>query len=302
LVTISKEFWVPSAVQLLILEVEASNVRRGYLERSIMAQWAEEQAKVNATIKATNDTIKKQCDEIIAKGNDATRKNTIMQLMGQVMADMTAESRRMVMKWVRTETKDPNDLESAFKADTIEEAYEKYDWLFVFEAAMVMHMHADCTVDETTILERQEKAINKLKNMKHEQGSIQVWLQKFDDAIEECETMGATVTDEMKRIYLMKNLNEKIFEQTLVLWRGVLTRKSFPDKYDALKAYVMNKYSSQMTQAERAKIIYNVISTTKKKTEPSLNATDGKTEKAKCHVCGQTGHKMKKCWYYDHSG
>jgi len=62
LVTISKEFWVPSAAQLLILEAEASDVRRGYLERSMMAQWAEEQAKVNATIKATNDTIKKQRD------------------------------------------------------------------------------------------------------------------------------------------------------------------------------------------------------------------------------------------------
>jgi hypothetical protein len=50
----------------------------------------------------------------------------------------------------------------------------------------------------------------------------------------------------------------------------------------------MNEYSLQMTQAERAKIIYNVISATKKKTEPSLTATDGKTEKAKCHVCGRT--------------
>jgi len=60
LVTISKEFRVPSAAQLLILEAEASNVRRGYLERSMMAQWAEEQAKLNATIKATNDTIKKK--------------------------------------------------------------------------------------------------------------------------------------------------------------------------------------------------------------------------------------------------
>ena len=41
----------------------------------MMAQWAEEQAKVNATIKATNDTIKKQRDEIITKGNDATQKH-----------------------------------------------------------------------------------------------------------------------------------------------------------------------------------------------------------------------------------
>jgi hypothetical protein len=78
--------------------------------------------------------------------------------------------------------------------------------------------------------------------------------------IEECKKMGETVTDEMKRMYLMKNVNEKIVEQTLVFWYGILTRKSFPDKYDTLKAYIMNEYSSQMTQTECAKVIYNVIS------------------------------------------
>jgi hypothetical protein len=250
LVTISKEFWVLSVEQLMQLEAKTNDVRRGYMERRMMAQWAEEQAKMNATIKATNDMIKKQRDEIIAKGNESTRTNMITKLMGKVMADITSEPRCMVMKWARTETKDPTDPESALKADMIEEAYEKYDWLFIFEAPMVTHVHADCTVDEATILERQEKAINKLQSLKHEQGSIQVWLQKFDDAIEECETLGATVTDEMKRIYLMKNINEKIFEQTLALWQGVLTRKSFPDRYDTLKAYIMNEYSSQMTQTE----------------------------------------------------
>jgi len=301
MVTISKEFWVPTSEELRELDAETNDIRRNYKERRMMAEWAEEQAKINAAIKATNDTIKKQCDEIITRGNDSTQKNTITKLMGQVMADMTPESRRMVMKWTCSKIKDPTDPESVLKADNIEEAYAKYDWLYVFKAAMVTHLHADCTVDDTTILEHQEKAIAKLKNLKHEQGSIQVWLQKFDDAIKECETMGANVTDEMKRIYLMKNVNEKIFEQTLVLLRGVLTRKSFPDKYDSLKAYIMNEYSSQMTQTEHAKVIYNVIST-KRKTEPVLNANkEGKYNKGKCHVCGRPGHKMKKCWYYNPS-
>ena len=300
--TISKEFWVPEEEELKELEAETSDVRRSYMERRMMAEWAERQAKINATIKAANDTIKKQRDEIIARGNDTTRKNTITKLMGQVMADMTSESRRMVMKWVRKEEKNLSDPESVLKADTIEEAYQKYDWLFIFEAAMVTHLHADCTVDETTILERQEKAIAKLKNMKHEQGSIQVWLQRFDDAIEECETMGAVVSDEFKRIYLMRNINEKIFEQTLILWRGVLTRKTFPDRYDTLKAYIMNEYSSQMTQTERARVIYNVISA-QRRTEPALiaNEAEKQGDKGKCHVCGRPGHKMKKCWYYDSS-
>jgi hypothetical protein len=79
---------------------------------------------------------------------------------------------------------------------------------------MVTHLHADCTVDATTILERQEKAIQKLKTLKHEAGSLQMWLQWFDNAIEECETLEATHTDEMQWAYLMQNLNEKISEQT----------------------------------------------------------------------------------------
>jgi hypothetical protein len=33
----------------------------------------------------------------------------------------------MVMKWVRTEIKDPTDPESILKVDAIKEAYEKYD-------------------------------------------------------------------------------------------------------------------------------------------------------------------------------
>jgi hypothetical protein len=220
------------------------------MERRMMVDWAEEQAKINAEIKAKNDTNKKQRDEIVAKGNETARKNVITGLMGKVLADMTVESRRMIQNWKRTELKDPSDPQSALMADNIEEAYQKYDWLFVFEAAMVTHLHADSSVDCTAILERQELAQEKLKALKHEGGSLQAWLQRFDDAVEECETMGATITDETKRIYLMRNLNEKIFEQTLVLWRGVLTRKTFPDTYEASKAYIANEYSSQMTQPD----------------------------------------------------
>jgi len=40
LLTISKEFWVPSVDQLMQLEAEANDVRRGYMERRMMAQWA----------------------------------------------------------------------------------------------------------------------------------------------------------------------------------------------------------------------------------------------------------------------
>jgi hypothetical protein len=84
--------------------------------------------------------------------------------------------------------------------------------------------------------------------------------------------LGATLTDEMQRAYLMQNLNEKIYEQTLLLWREVLTRTSFTQTYDALKAYITNEYSAQMTQVKRAKVIYTVISHGKKNNELSTLA------------------------------
>jgi hypothetical protein len=58
----------------------------------MMAQWASLQAMRNAEIQAWNDAMKKERDEIIAKGNEMTRKNIITSLMGKIMGDMTAES------------------------------------------------------------------------------------------------------------------------------------------------------------------------------------------------------------------
>jgi hypothetical protein len=82
LLTISKEFWVPSARQIMELDAETNATRKGYLERRMMAEWAETQATRNMEIQASNDAVKKQRDEIIMKGNDMARRNMITKLMG----------------------------------------------------------------------------------------------------------------------------------------------------------------------------------------------------------------------------
>jgi hypothetical protein len=49
----------------------------------------------------------------------------------------------------------------------MKEAYNKYDWLFIMEAAMVTHLNVDAAVDHKSVLELQEVATNKLKALKH---------------------------------------------------------------------------------------------------------------------------------------
>jgi hypothetical protein len=99
----------------------------------------------------------------------------------------------------------------------------------------------------------------------------------------------------------MENLNTKIFEQTLLLWKRTLTRSSFPTTFAELKAHISNEYSNQTSDPERAKVILNVVGQGTKKPkeqELSLNAHD-KDAKGKCFLCGRKNHKMKQCWYYD---
>lgn len=59
LVMISKDFWLPTADQINDLTAQADPTLHGYMEHRMIANWAEEQAKTNAEIKAKNDTIKK---------------------------------------------------------------------------------------------------------------------------------------------------------------------------------------------------------------------------------------------------
>jgi hypothetical protein len=99
--------------------VETNATRRGYLERGMMAEWAEAQATRNAEIQANNNGVKKQRDEINISGNDIARCNMITKLMGQVIGNMMAESHGMIMKWTRTETKVSADPTSALMADAI---------------------------------------------------------------------------------------------------------------------------------------------------------------------------------------
>jgi hypothetical protein len=52
----------------------------------------------------------------------------------------------------------------------------------------------------------------------------------------------------------MGNLNTKIFEQTLLLWKSTLTRSFFPSTFAELKAHISNENSIQMTDPREQKL------------------------------------------------
>lgn len=115
------------------------------------------------------------------------------------------------------------------------------------------------------------------------------WLLKFEDQLEVCDALGCKVTEHSKRLYLMENLNTKIFEQTLVLWKSTLTRSTFPTKFAELKPHISYEYSNQMADLKRAKIILSIVGQTIKKSKEQeflLNAID-KDSKGKCYICGR---------------
>ena len=296
LLPIQKDYWIPTVAEIALLTAEPDETRRSYLERRLFGQWATTQATINADIKTRNENKKKQRDEIISRGGEA-RKTMISTIIGSTLADMSIDSRQKVIAWKRANPTDPADPQKGLIADDMEEAYEKQDWLFVFEAAMATHLQVDAAVDDTAVLQRQEKQLEKLKATKHEYGSLERWILRFEDQLDICDALQCNVTDNTKRLYFMENLNPKIFEQTILMWKSTLTRASFPKKYDELKTHIINEYNAQMTDDDRAKIIMSVIKhSPKRPNELSLQADE---KEKKCHLCGNKNHKMKKCWYYE---
>lgn len=146
LLLVSKDYRVPTSEEIALLVAEKDELKRKYLERYFFGMMAMSQAMINAAVKTQNENKKKQRDEIISKDGDA-RKTMISTIFGTVLTDMSIDSRQHVISWKRATPTDPlTNPKAALTADDIEEAYNKQDWLFVFEATMATHLQVDAVV------------------------------------------------------------------------------------------------------------------------------------------------------------
>ena len=87
------------------------------------------------------------------------RKDTINKIMGEILEDMTKASRDKIEKY--------SVLHDEEETQTLEEARERGDWLFIFEAARETHLMPGITDDPVLIYERQDRERDPIKTEAH---------------------------------------------------------------------------------------------------------------------------------------
>jgi hypothetical protein len=185
----------------------------------------------------------------------------------------------------------------------IEEARARLDWLFVFSAARATHLLFGIENDAILMLEQQKQQENILSKMKHVSGDFYRWLQKFEDQIEVCETVGVELTEEIKVMYFMSNLNESIFKDTQGLWRSTFTRGTFPRTFAGLKERIITEFGQK--NMDNPYLIAKVSNAGEKpvgKGEVSFPVKEESKHSggSGCWLCSGS-HRYRECDHYDSS-
>ena len=313
-VSTSKDSWTPTVSERFELS-ELEGDEKVWRERELFAEWQRQQYIINAEIKNANDVRKAQKDEIVKKGE--LRAQVIGKLMGAILADMTADSRKEVEQWTRSPDENimlVGEEKREWIADSMDEAYAKGDWLFIFEAVEKTHLLKAMPKEDTAIQGRRDALIALLGTVKHTSGSYERWVERFEDQKTICETAGCEISDAKLRNLFMDGLNRRIFESILKQWKLTVGRPAFAETYEGLKAEIRMEYNAICADPERARVVAEVmfarsgktdgraeISLESKESSPPVtpDQKSGNVDDRECWICDKKGHLMKDCWYFD---
>ena len=203
----AREFWIPTEEQAAELAAIAGAQPREVRRTQMYVAWRQENLAENARRKALNEVAKTRIDLEVKDIKE--RGDTVNKIMGEVLEDMTKTSRDRIEKYAK-EPLDDEELD-ALETHTLDEARERGDWLFIFEAARETHMFQGVASDRVLMYEKQEQEKDYLSKMKHFTGDFNRWITRFEDQMETCETIGVDLSEEAKILYFMNNLNDSSF-------------------------------------------------------------------------------------------
>ena len=188
----------------------------------------------NARRKAQNEITKTRID--LETKALQERLDTIGKLMGDVLEDLTKASLDKIEKYVKPEAEEPEGAPEGAPVPaprpvrTLEEARQRGDWLFIFEAARATHLDIGAEDDLVLRFEKRKQEEDYLSKLKHVSGDFNRWITRFEDQVKVCETIGVVLTEEAKVFYFMNNLNDTIFGTVKANFMELSTRVRVMEK------------------------------------------------------------------------
>ena len=215
------------------------------------------------------------------------RLDTIGKPMGDVLEDLTKASLDKIEKYVKPVAQEPEGAPAPAPGPvrTLEEARQRGDWLFIFEAARETHLDMGAEDDLVLRFEKRKQEEDYLSKLKHVSGDFNRWITRFEDQVKVCETIGVVLTEETKVFYFMNNLNDTIFGTVKANFMELSIRVQFPDTYDEIKQRVISEYG-QIT-SRKPQTVLKVI---KGEDAKRYGEASFKAEEEGCHVCGVPRH------------
>ena len=150
-VDMAREYWTPTPEQNAELMLIEDLIARTAISDELFLQWRQARLDENARRKAPNEVAKTRIDLEVKDLKE--RGDTINKIMGQILEDITKASRERIVKY----QVHPDSVENEEESQNLEEARERGDWLFIFEATRKTHMFQGMTTDRVLLYEKQEQ-------------------------------------------------------------------------------------------------------------------------------------------------
>ena len=162
----AREYWTPTVEQNIQLATIEDQAIRATISNTMFLEWRQANLAENARRKALNEVSKTRIDLEVKDLKE--RKDTINKV-----------SRDKIEKYSVPE----EDMEDEDETQTLEEARERGDWMFIFEAARETHLMPGITDDPVFIYERQEQEKEVISKLEHIYGDFNKWITLFEDQI-----------------------------------------------------------------------------------------------------------------------
>ena len=218
----------------------AREARRAARLEGMKREWVIEQHEYNARVSTENAVKKAMRDEKLKTYNSYA--NESIEFIGEIVSTWSENVKRKIKTYRKVLTE--VEHEAGTFANTLDDAYIKADWWFVYHDAVegaIINYQGDN--NEDAILNSRDVAIKTLKNCKHIFGDFEEWVQKFQDKLSLCESVGVDLSDAEIRHIFVNNLNDDIFGTHKTNYHSTSLGHVYPrDSFESLKEHFRKEY------------------------------------------------------------